>query len=147
MTGDGWTAAERERRSAGGLAPLTEEQCRLLDNRLRERGLSRADLAGTGAVMGNGGAALGIPYLSSDGVTVWRLLILAKSKGGGNLQWVPGSAAKGAVWVLGDAQSARTVVVCEGESDALAAWRHLRSFGGSSRWCASPGRGWWVTTS
>jgi len=95
---------------------------------LLERRITLADLrdAGFGDPFEHEGRIVReCPYRRSDGTTPIRRLVLP-AEDGAVWRWRPGAKAKGAVLILGDAQTAATVVVCEGESDGLAAWRHLR---------------------
>ena len=64
-------------------------------------------------------------YMHADGSTSTRVLHLPPPDGGA-WRWKKGAIAKGSVLAFGDPQTAATIVICEGESDGLAAWRALR---------------------
>jgi hypothetical protein len=86
------------------------------------RGLEVADLEAAGFALRNGKATC--QYVHADGRTAERRFDLSVSDGG--WCWAPGARAKGAVLPLGDPPSADMVVIGEGESDGLRAWRLLR---------------------
>jgi hypothetical protein len=64
------------------------------------------------------------PYRFSDGTTAARMLALELP---GGPDWRNEGKIKGAVMELGNLERAATVVIAEGESDALAAYRRLPS--------------------
>lgn len=114
----------------------------LLERRARERGLTAADLEAAGfalrEVAGVGWVAAR-PYARPDDLPAERWLVLSRTKAEGNLRWAPGAKAKGAVLVLGDPLQASTVLIAEGESDAVRAWGELPK--GPAAVVAVPGSG------
>ncbi len=114
-------------------SPISDaEVYALLEQRLREHGLDRADARRVDAYVhsrGPHGPTMSIAYRRADGTSATRLLILSHAKHDprGGWRWEEGARAKGSALVLGDPLKAATVLVCEGESDTLAMWRHLSS--------------------
>ncbi len=96
----------------------------LLEQRARERGFTAADLEVAGFVLrqaaGHGWVAAR-DYWRADGARAERRFVLRYSRAEKNWRWE--GPAKGSYLPLGDPQNAGRVIVTEGESDALAAWR------------------------
>lgn len=104
---------------------------RLATERAAERGLTLADLEDGGFTFAHRdghGWCMVASYGFADGSSVERRLVLRLPKSAGNWRWAAGSEPKGSVLELGDPYRARIVVVCEGESDSLRAWRVFKSF-------------------
>jgi hypothetical protein len=99
----------------------------LIDERLGERGLAREDMdrAGWELRESDAGWAFCVNFRHADDAPAERRLLLGLTKVQGNLRWAPGALGKGAVLVLGEPHRARLIVIAEGESDGMAAWRHL----------------------
>ena len=113
----------------------------LLELRLAERGLTIDDGLAGGGRWSDDRSVYGFPYRHTDESVVWRILDPARSKADVNLRWRKGASVKGAVLRLGDPHKASFVIVAEGESDGLAAWRHLRRFGDEFAVLCIPGAG------
>jgi hypothetical protein len=84
------------------------------------RGLELEDFTAAGFTCRNGYAAC--EYLHADGRTAERRLYPSDVR---PWRWATGDEGKGAVLVLGDAHRAGLVLITEGESDGLRAWRVL----------------------
>jgi hypothetical protein len=93
---------------------------------LADRGLEGLNLRALGCEAVHrpalGGWCVAWPYCFTDGTTATRLLALELPDGPG---WRNDGPVKGAVMALGDLGSAARIVIAEGESDGLAAWKVL----------------------
>lgn len=108
---------------------------------LEARGLTVEDLDGTGCTVRDG--RMHCDYRDSSGRHVDRYIALTVNGGDRGFRWAPGASAAGVVLTLPNVEGmhATTVVVCEGESDGLTLWRHLRGREHSIAVLCIPGAG------